>query len=175
MAKPISALPAHTTAPATGVMIEDIHPFTLLQIAAWPDDLATTGAALAQATGCNAAPKPGQSASGPHCSLLRVEPLKWWAISQSGIGSIAAGTRLDLSHARSWLRISGECAPQLLNNFLPLDLRSHAFRVGTVANSAIHHVGVTLWRCEDGYQLLIPRSFAASLWEMLSQSAMQYR
>jgi len=46
--------------------------------------------------------------------------------------------------------------------------------VGSVASSVTHHVGVTLWRSQDGYELFIPRGFALSLWEGFVESAQQF-
>jgi sarcosine oxidase gamma subunit len=43
-----------------------------------------------------------------------------------------------------------------------------------VAATAFHHVGVTLWRSEAGYELFLPRGFALSLWELLYESAQQF-
>ena len=44
----------------------------------------------------------------------------------------------------------------------------------SVASSSTHHVGVTLWRSADGYELFMPRGFALSLWEGLVESAQQF-
>ena len=60
------------------------------------------------------------------------------------------------------------------NRHLPLDLRPASFPVGSVASTAFHHVGVTLWRSDDGFELFLPRGFALSLWEMLLESAAQF-
>ncbi len=81
---------------------------------------------------------------------------------------------LEITQSRVWIKVSGSHAETLLNHFLPLDLREGAFPVGHVASSALHHVGVILWRTENCYNLFIPRSFAVSLWEMLCESAEQY-
>jgi len=55
-----------------------------------------------------------------------------------------------------------------------LDLRDASFPVGSVASTAFHHVGITLYRSEAGYDLFLPRGFALSLWEMLLESAAQF-
>jgi heterotetrameric sarcosine oxidase gamma subunit len=111
--------------------------------------------------------------------LLRVEPLKWWVISERENMHLPdidrqLGTVLDLSHSRTWLRLSGDKTPTLLNHFLPIDLRESAFATGAVASTALHHVGITLWREAGAYSLLIPRSFALSLWELVTETAQQY-
>ena len=75
------------------------------------------------------------------------------------------GTSLDLSHARTVVRVSGIEATAFLNRHLPLDLRESSFPVGAVAITAIHHVSVTLWRGASGFLLFLPRGFALSLWQ----------
>ena len=81
---------------------------------------------------------------------------------------------LDMQDSRCWLRVGGGQAGTLLSHFLPLDMRSAAFPEGAVASTAFHHTGVTLWRDQDHFNLLIPRSSAQSLWELLCESAQQY-
>jgi heterotetrameric sarcosine oxidase gamma subunit len=162
---------------AAGVRICEIRPFTLIQFAAWPDALAQTGAETAKAAGAKAAPGPGQAATGTGGTLLRVEPLKWWLVGGTvGVTSLAAetGAMLDLSQSRTRLHISGPQAARLLNHFLPLNLSDNAFPESSVASTAFHHVGVTLWRDRRGFNLFLPRSFAASLCEILTESAAQY-
>lgn len=162
------------------VFLSEVREFSLLQLAAWPETLAQIGEVAAGFLGLSTPPGPGQAMIGKEGTLLRVEPLKWWLIAE-GHASTAPpaiapddGGFLDLSQSRTWLKIGGDKADTLLNHFLPIDLRSNAFPAGSVASTAFHHVGVTLWRSDDGFNLLLPRSFAASLWQMLQESAMQY-
>ncbi len=65
-------------------------------------------------------------------------------------------------------------AAEFINRHFPLDLREASFPIGSVASSATHHVGVTLWHSADGYELFIPRGFSLSLWEGLVESAEQF-
>ncbi|WP_035919838.1 sarcosine oxidase subunit gamma [Leisingera aquimarina] len=186
MANPISALQAARrigrfgTTEMPWVTIEEITGFGLLQFAAWASTLAETGAEAARVAGCSASPAPGQSVRGANGTLLRVEPLKWWllvpAVAKTPDPELAPqkGAVLDLLQSRCWLRISGSPAETLLNHFLPLNLGSGAFPAGAVAITAFHHTGVTLWRDVQGLNLLMPRSTARSLWELLSESARQY-
>ena len=75
-----------------------------------------------------------------------------------------------------WLiKISGEKVRLLLNRHLPLDLRDNIFPINSSASSAIHHVSVKLFRInKNDYNLLIPRGFALSIWEILLESASQF-
>lgn len=162
-----------------GVTLSQLTGFRLTQIAAWPETLAEAGALAAAAAGCGAAPGPGRAAQGKDGTLLRVEPLKWWLLQRAGQTSVplqsgSAVAILDLSSARTLVQVSGPQGATLLNHFLPLDLRQASFPAGHAASTAFHHVGVTLWRTNAGFMLALPRSFAASLRELLEGSALQY-
>ncbi len=181
MADRISALHGHyahgTTGPAdaAGIVLREITDLVLHQIAAWPDTLTQVGKQAAQAANVPSAPGPGAAAVSATGALLRIEPLKWWMIGGKAPQlNPEQGTTLDLSHSRTHLRISGAQAAKLLNRHLPLDLRPASFPVGTVASSALHHVGVTLWHSQHGHELFIPRGFSLSIWQVLLESAAQF-
>jgi len=163
-----------------GVTIKEVTGFGLLQFSAWGGTLAQTGTEAARVAGCGEAPEPGRVVSGFNGILMRVEPLKWWLVTPADSShpkpELAAeeGAVLDMQDARCWLRITGDKTETLLNHFLPLNLRPSVFFDGAVASTAFHHVGVTLWRDADGLNLLLPRSSALSLWQLLSESAHQY-
>jgi len=159
-----------------GVILEEVPGLVLQQIAAWPDTLEEVGKLAADAIGSKSvAPGPCRALSLKKGSLLRVEPLKWWVYGASTDQiTPEKGATLDLSHSRTQVRISGPAAVALLNRHLPLDLRESAFPIDSVASSVIHHVGVTLWRSRQGYELFIPRGFALSLWEGLVDTAAQF-
>ena len=84
------------------------------------------------------------------------------------------GCLLDLSHARTHVRVSGPDAATCLNRHLPVDLRDGVCPVGSVVSTALHHVAVALWRSEHGFELFLPRGFALSCWEVLLETAEQF-
>jgi len=181
MAERASALDGHYTkgrigeAGESGVALMEVRDLVLHQAAAWTDTLGVVGAKAAGVIGAEAAPGPCLATSGPNGTLLRIEPLKWWVFGAAAPALTAdEGATLDLSHSRTHLRISGSRAAALLNRHLPLDLREHAFPVGSVGSSALHHVGVTLWRSDAGFELFLPRGFALSLWQVLLEGAAQF-
>ncbi len=160
---------------APGVVFSEIRDLTLHQLAAWPETLAAVGAKAAEAVGAKTAPGPGKAVGGRGAALLRTEPLKFWIFGAAAPQlDPDEGATLDLSHSRTHLRISGGQAAALLNRQLPLDLRTASFPAGSVASTAFHHVGVTLWRSDAGYELFMPRGFALSLWEMLQEGGAQF-
>ena len=159
----------------TGITLCEVPDLCLHQIAAWADTLVGVGGEAATTAGCESAPGPGKAHTGSKGSLLRIEPLKWWLFGTAA-GALEAeqGAVLDISHSRTHIRITGEQVVTLLNRHLPLDLREAAFPIGSIASTALHHVGVTLWHSEEGYELFLPRGFALSLWEGLVESAEQF-
>ena len=158
-----------------GVILQEVPDLNLWQIAAWPDSLDEVSAETAKAIGVEVAPRPGRATIQGNQVLLRVEPLKFWftGVTTPQI-SPRNGATLDLSHSRTHVRVAGTQAQDLLNRYLPLDLRDQSFVPGTVATTAFHHVGITLWRSQSGFELFLPRSFALSLWELLRQGAAQF-
>lgn len=164
-----------------GVTLSEIRDAGPVQIAAWPDTLTGVGNRLAELTGTGAAPGPRQSAAGPKGTLLRMQPLAFWLVRADGATvaaalaiEVEAGTAVDLTHSRTVIRIEGPRAAELLNRGLPLDLSPDAFPDGACAASAVHHVGVQLHRRDGGFDLYIPRTFAVSIWEFLTETAAQW-
>ena len=181
MANRVSALEGHAKpgrfgeVGEPGVVLSDVSGLILHQVAAWPETASIAGLKAASSVGAFKSPGPCSAVLGKIGTLLRTEPLKWWILGAAAPElEPDVGATLDLSHSRTHVRVSGPKAAILLNRHLPLDLREAQFPVGSVASTAFHHVGVTLWRSEAGYELFLPRGFALSLWEMLLESAAQF-
>ena len=181
MAKRASALAAHYPVGRhgalgdPGVILEEIRDLELHQIAAWPDTISQVAGIAAETIGADGAPGPLNAAIGSNGALLRIEPLKWWSYGAAPPAiDPEIGNTLDVSHSRTHIRITGPNAAEFLNRHFPLDLRDASFPVGSVASSVTHHVGCTLWRSDDGFELFIPRGFAMTLWEGFVESAEQF-
>ena len=181
MAKRQSALAAnyhrglHGRPGEPGVRLQEVPDLNLYQMSAWPETLEAVGTTVAQAIGSSQAPRPGEVICGEKGSALRVEALKWWLLDvEPSPLDAETGVTLDISHSRTRILVSGPEASACLNRLLPTDLRQDRFVVNQVASGGIHHVGITLWRSEAGYELFIPRGFAESLWELLIETAEQF-
>lgn len=149
---------------------------SIWQLSAWPDQVAAAGKAAAKAAGAKTAPGPLSSVTGK-AALLRTEPLKWLMVSEADVAGPKmgkTGTALDLSHARTVIRVEGEGASDLMARMMPLDLRSVAFPEGSVATSAIHHIAVTVHARDGGLDLYCFRSFGLAIWEHLIETAEQF-
>jgi sarcosine oxidase subunit gamma len=94
------------------------------------------------------------------------------------LGDLAAIT--DQSSGYAILRLSGPKLRETLAKILPLDLHPRAFAPAAVASTVASHVGVTLWRLEDGadgspvFEMTVARSLAGSLWHCLTVSAAEF-
>jgi len=149
----------------------------LLQYDAWPETYGEMAGLVASHGDMAAGPAPGKSAHGAAGSLLRIHPQRLWLLSErpgAGAGlelEPHVGVSLDLSHARSILGVAEEIAEPLLSRFIAIDLRPHRFAVDDVATTPLHRVSVVLWRRADGIDILAPRSFARSIWDLLAETA----
>jgi sarcosine oxidase subunit gamma len=148
----------------------------LLQYHAWPDRFADMARRLADESGAPGIPAPGRAVHGAGASLLRVHPQRIWVVSQGEAAPIPdlpseIGAVLDLSHARTIIRIDAAHAAALLSRFVAVDLRPERFAVDAVAATPLHRVGVVLWRRREAIDILAPRSFAASIWSVLTETA----
>ncbi|MEL6476908.1 MAG: hypothetical protein AAFR17_06215 [Pseudomonadota bacterium] len=155
---------------------------SIWQITAWHGQVAEAGAVAAAACGVAEAPAALSALTGAQGDLLRIDPLRWLWVSETPQpmpGTDGAGTVLDLSHARTVIRVEGAAMPDLMARMVPLDLRPAAFGPGQVATSGIHHVAVMLQGQAGQGQvgavdLFCFRSFGRAIWEHLAESAAQF-
>ncbi len=85
------------------------------------------------------------------------------------------GTATLLTHARCRLAIDGAAAAALLGHLVSIDLRDSSFPVGSFAQTAVHHTPVLLERVGAlRYEMYVLRTFAASTWEWIIDSALPY-
>lgn len=186
MVEPVSPLAGHVTPgrsglatqAAPGIRLSERRIASLWQVAAWPDRLSQAGGAAAAAAGVPEAPGPGGTLAGSAATLMRIEPLKWWIVAATPIDRPALdgqdGTVLDLSHARTVIRVEGPDTAALMARLVSLDLRARSFPEGAVASTGLHHSGVTLTRREGGIEIFALRSYALSIWEHVAESAAQF-
>jgi heterotetrameric sarcosine oxidase gamma subunit len=149
----------------------------LAQYHAWPETYAEMAGVVARHCGVTAGPAPNKAVQGAAGSLLRIHPQRLWLLSDrsdAGANLILeshVGVSLDLTHARSIIRVAEETAEPLLSRFIAIDLRLHRFAVDDLAATPLHRVSVVLWRRSIGSDILVPRSFARSTWDLLAEAA----
>ncbi len=106
----------------------------------------------------------------------------WWlAADDPGLRRLgrelppSIGALTTLSAARVRLRIEGHAARDVLARGIAIDLHPDLFAVGRSAQTGLHHSGIFLERvAADSYELFVPRTFAASIWEWLIDAALPY-
>ena len=122
----------------------------------------------------------------PHLAFTSAGPGQWLA-SDSGGDSDALASRLTAAFSglaavaahgdgRAVLRIAGPRARDTLAKGLPLDLHERAFKPGDTAMSVIAHMGVHITQLDaaPSYEIILPRSFAASFWHWLTAAAGEF-
>lgn len=75
----------------------------------------------------------------------------------------------DQSDSRVLVRVEGAGARDLLARHLPIDLHPGEFACGAVALTLFGHIGVHVWMmaATPTFDILVPRSYAASFWRAL--------
>lgn len=143
----------------------------LVQYHAWPETYAQMAGVLATYCGAPEVPHVGKAVSGGNGALLRIHPQRLWLVTDRAgdhpaLG-VDVGATLDLSHARTIIHVAEDVAVPLLSRFIAIDLRPHRLAVDDVAITPLHRVSVVLWRRAGGIDILAPRSFARSIWDVL--------
>jgi heterotetrameric sarcosine oxidase gamma subunit len=93
---------------------------------------------------------------------------------RAALGDLASVS--DQSDGRTIIRLSGVHARRVLAKGVPIDLHPRAFRAGDTAITTVAHIGAQIWQVDETptYELIVPRSFAASFWGWLTESAAEF-
>jgi sarcosine oxidase subunit gamma len=155
--------------------LEEARGFSLIQAAGFTKEFE---AAIEPVTG--ALPQQNDvAATNNGRTILRTGPLQFWIVGaeQDDLASWLDGKCVvtPLSHARTRILIDGLAARDVLAKGLPLDLHESVFKPGMFAMSGIHHTPVLL-HCltRDVFHLYAMRTFAADIWEWLTDAAAEY-
>jgi sarcosine oxidase subunit gamma len=131
-------------------------------------------------------PKAPQAATSAARTLVWAGPGQWLFIAGdrdgfagdlqalSGLAAIA-----DQSDGRAVLTLSGGKIREALAKGCMIDLHPSALPVGGTALTSVAHIGVHLWRAEDGpdgavFEFMVARSMAGSFWSWFSASAAEF-
>jgi len=82
---------------------------------------------------------------------------------------------LDLSHARTVVKINGVLARTVLSQVTSVNVAEDQFQPGSFIQTGIHHVGVLI-QCisQNDFEILVPSSWAESVWDFIFDNAMPY-
>jgi len=168
------------TAARIGVVLSEVSPGSIVQVAAWPGTDAKVREAIAKATKLNLGGEPGAGAVGENVAAFGIAPGRYLVVHDDEgtaellIGVIPAevGTVTDLSHGRTAIRVEGEKAEWLLAKFFAVDFSSTKFPVGRGVSTNHHDVFAQIQRrSQNGFELYVFRSFARSFWKALCHGA----
>ena len=187
-----SALAAHIKpgrfGAAGGQLVLSERPLgTLIQLSGWRDSFEDAARPLMARFGLDgggafdraqASAKALAFRVAPERVLLRPASPDDWAAARGSIDP-AQTPILDLSHSRTLLRVAGVAAADLMARLMPIDFDAQAFGPGRFVQSGIHSTAVLAHRADaaDGapvFDIYMPRSFAASLWDFITQTAMPF-
>ncbi|MER9300237.1 sarcosine oxidase subunit gamma [Mesorhizobium sp. M0621] len=83
---------------------------------------------------------------------------------------------VDQSHGRVRIAIAGSQAASVLAKGSAANFASHVFPIGRNTTTLIGRIAVHITRTsEDGFELIVLRSFAESLWGELTRMSAEYR
>ena len=106
--------------------------------------------------------------------------------SESDVQNLAEGLRaiecsgavsvVDLSHGRTVVRIGGPAARDVLAKGCSIDLHPRCFLAGDCVQTSLAGIGLLIHAVTDDpvYDLYLPRGFALSAWEWLSDAAAEF-
>ena len=171
---------AHADSP--GISLREILPRAMAQVhgAASADDLRERLGAF----NLIADPAPLRCVRGEGLRLLWTGPGQYLVVSQrhrdrelalslSTALDGSGGVAVDVSHARSVLRVEGSASRELLAKGCPLDVDSMA--PGDCAATLIGHFSVLLHRDDgDAFEIYVTRSFARSFLDWLLRSGAEF-
>jgi len=134
-------------------------------------------------------PQGPQRTTAGELALAGTGPGAWLATSERGRTALAQSLRetigdlasvSDQSDGYAVLRLSGPKLRATLCKLIPIDVHPRTFRIGDAATTVAAHIGVTVWRLEDGpdgspvFEIAMYRSYAGSFWHALSYSAAEF-
>jgi sarcosine oxidase subunit gamma len=107
--------------------------------------------------------------SGPKAWLAMAETGDLFIELSAAIGPLAALT--EQSDGMSLLHVAFPHAIKILPKLVGIDLHPSAFGPDAVALTLAAHIGVRLWREDDGFVLACFRSFAGALYHALVEAS----
>ncbi len=168
-----------------GCRLGEVRDWTLLQVAGFQGSFAAVEATVAAACGGSAPAKVGDTAQSGDLLLMRTGPEQLWLV---GPGEVLAqesalrkgldptvGLLTPLSHSRSWMFIEGPRARDVLAKGIAIDLSADRFPVDAFALTGLDHTPILLHRsAADRYELWAMRSFALTVWDWLTDAALEF-
>jgi sarcosine oxidase subunit gamma len=158
----------------------------LLQVAGFPGTIAEVERVLPAVVGAPLPKTLSETVAVGAGRVFRTGPEQFWIVGPTDSSNDAEahlrraipptiGAVTSLSHSRTRIVIDGACARDVLRKGIPLDLDADVFRIGQAALTGLHHTPILIHRAgADRYELYAMRSFALSVWEWLTDAALEF-
>ena len=163
-----------------GVILSELRPASIVQLAAWPGEEKTVIAAVAKVMGLSLPDGAGSGACDGAKAAFGIAPGRFTAASDEDDLAKAfdeaipasAGTVTDLSHGRTAIRVEGPDAEWVLAKFFAIDFSAAAFPLGAGRSTTHHDIFAQIQRSgPDRFDLYVFRSFARSFWKALCHAS----
>jgi sarcosine oxidase gamma subunit len=107
-------------------------------------------------------------------NLLRVSPTQIWSLNEAVEAPNCFVT--PLSSSRTRIEISGSPAREVLAKCAAIDFHKSEFKPNTFAMTGMHHVPVLI-HCVAGeiFHLYVLRTFALSIWDHVTDAALEFK
>jgi methylglutamate dehydrogenase subunit D len=107
-------------------------------------------------------------------NFMRVSPTQIWSLNEAVDAPNCFAT--PLSSSRTRIEISGAPARDVLVKCAAIDFHKNEFKPGTFAMTGIHHVPVLI-QCVAGeiFYLYVLRTFALSIWDHVTDAALEFK
>lgn len=107
-------------------------------------------------------------------NLLRVSPTQIWSLNEAVEAPNCFVT--PLSSSRTRIEISAVPARDVLAKCAAIDFHKSEFKPNTFAQTGIHHVPVLIHCVADEiFHVYVLRTFALSIWDHLTDAALEYK
>lgn len=176
-ALPVSSGP---TGEAPGIRLSEQPLGGLVQVSGWSDSFEVAVMPALDRLGFSGAGDFRNMQTANEAQVMRVAPNRLLLRHANPLAladvvsclDVSRALTLDLSSARSVIRIEGLHAVQVMVRLSSVDFGFEAFPVTGFAQTGIHHVGVLIQRIgHTRFDILVPTTWALSVWEMARETA----
>ena len=175
MPERVSALASAKPYVSARLKIAERPGFTLTQVAGLSQDFE---AKLSGAAGPLPASVGRAQVNGDRV-IFRTGPAQFWIVEPAagttpakldGVGAVT-----PLTHSRVRISLEGAPARAVLAKLIPVDVRPAVFTPGAVALTGVHHTPVTV-HCtgEDAFDIYAMRTFALTVWEVVTDAGLEF-
>ena len=160
--------------------VSEVRGLYLAQLAVFRGREALLRDAL-QPLGADLAAEVGSRSADARCRIFHVARGQFWIVTPDStwLSQLAlavpphAGAATLLSHGRVRIAVEGLEVRALLAKGIAIDLHPDKFRIGDFALTGLHHTGIFVERTgADRFELVVLRTFAASIWDWLLDAAL---